>query len=51
MQFGSSKKIFNKLFREAVTTAKDIKTTTKISQQPLSISYIGVKLLKKKIGS
>ena len=50
MQLGSSKKVFNKLFREAVTTAKEIKTTTKISEQPLSISYIGVKLLKEKIG-
>lgn len=51
MQLGSSKKIFNKLFREAVTTAKEIKSTTKISEQPLSISYIGVKLLKEKLGS
>lgn len=51
MQLGASKKIFNKLFREAITTAKDIKHTTKISQQPLSISYIGVKFLKEKIGS
>ena len=50
MQLGSSKKVFNKLFREAITTAKEIKTTTKISEQPLSISYIGVKLLKEKIG-
>ena len=30
MQLGSSKKIFNKLFREAVNIAKDIKNTTKI---------------------
>ena len=51
MQLGASKKIFNKLFREAVTTAKEIKHTTKISQQPLSISYIGVKFLKDRIGS
>lgn len=51
MQLGASKKIFNKLFREAVTTAKEIKHTTKISQQPLSISYIGVKFLKERIGS
>lgn len=50
MQLGSSKKIFNKLFREAVNVAKDIKNTTKISHQPLSISYIGVKFLKDKIG-
>ena len=51
MKLGSSKKVFNKLFREAVTTSKEFKNTTKISQQPLSISYIGVKLLKEKLGS
>lgn len=51
MQLGASKKVFNKLFREAITTSKEIKHTTKISQQPLSISYIGVKFLKAKIGS
>lgn len=51
MQIGSSKKIFNKLFREAVTVSKEIKNTTKISQQPLSISYIGTKFLKEKMGT
>ncbi|MEG1311120.1 MAG: glutamyl-tRNA reductase [Romboutsia sp.] len=51
MQLGASKKIFNKLFREAITTAKDIKNTTKISEQPLSISYIGIRFLEEKIGS
>ncbi|MGM9535271.1 MAG: glutamyl-tRNA reductase [Intestinibacter sp.] len=51
MKLGATKKVFNKLFRDAVTTSKEIKTITKISQQPLSISYIGVKLLKEKIGS
>lgn len=51
MQLGASKKKFNKLFREAITTAKEIKSTTKISQQPLSISYIGVKFLEEKLGS
>ena len=49
MQLGSSKKIFNKLFREAINVAKDIKNTTKISHQPLSISYIGVKFIQSKI--
>lgn len=48
-QLGASKKVFNKLFREAITSSKDIKTTTKISQQPLSISYIGIKCLKEKM--
>ena len=51
MKLGASKKLFNKLFREAITTSKNIKSTTKISQQPLSISYIGVKFLEEKIGS
>ena len=48
MQLGASKKYFNKLFREAIMTAKEIKNTTKISEQPLSISYIAIKLLKEK---
>ena len=51
MQLGSSKKIFNKLFREAVNIAKDIKNTTEISHQPLSISYIGIKFLQNKVGN
>lgn len=50
-QLGASKKIFNKLFREAITASKDIKTTTKISHQPISISYIGIKCLKDRLGS
>lgn len=50
-QIGSSKKVFNKLFREAITSSKDIKTKTKISHQPLSISYIAIKCLKEKIGT
>lgn len=51
MQLGSSKKIFNKLFREAINLAKEVKNKTKISQKPLSISYIGVKFIKSKIGT
>lgn len=51
MKLGATKKFLNKLFREAITTAKEVKTITKISEQPLSISYIGIKLLKEKIGS
>ncbi|CEJ75362.1 glutamyl-tRNA reductase [[Clostridium] sordellii] len=50
-QLGASKKVFNKLFREAITVSKDIKTTTKISHQPISISYIGIKCLKDRLGS
>lgn len=51
MEFGASKKVLNKLFREAVTTSKEIKQTTKISETPLSVSYIGVKYLKQEMGS
>lgn len=51
MEFGASKKLFNKLFREAVTTAKEIKQSTRISEIPLSISYIGVKYLKQQMGT
>lgn len=51
MQLGASKKKFNKLFREAITVSKDMKTKTKISQQPLSISYIGVRFLEEKLGN
>lgn len=50
-QLGASKKVFNKLFREAITASKNIKTTTKISHQPISISYIGIKCLKDRLGS
>lgn len=51
MELESSKKVMNKLFREAITTSKNIKSTYKISENPLSISYIGVKYLKENIGS
>lgn len=50
MEVGASKKILNKLFREAVTAAKDIKSRLKISEIPLSTSYIGIKLLRNNIG-
>ncbi len=51
MEVGGSKKILNKLFRESITTTKKIKNTLKISEHPLSVSYIGVKYLKEKLGS
>ncbi|SHK31758.1 glutamyl-tRNA reductase [Tepidibacter formicigenes] len=51
MELGLSGKILNKLFREAITTAKNIKNKTKISENPLSISYIGIKFLKEKLCS
>ena len=51
MELGFSAKILNKLFREAITTAKNIKSNTRISEHPLSISYIAIKFLKEKLGS
>jgi len=45
MELGASKKIMNQLFRDAITTSKKIKTELKISEHPMSISYIGVKFL------
>lgn len=51
MELGSSRKLLNKLFREAVTLAKRLKTEFSISQRPLSLSYIGVEFIEKKIGS
>lgn len=51
LKIGSSKKVLNKFFREAVYTAKKIKTELKISEQPLSISSIAVKFIKEKLGS
>lgn len=51
MSIGSSKKFLNKIFREAVATAKKIKAALKISENSLSISYISVKFLKEKLGN
>ena len=50
IELKSSGKILNKLFRETITVSKKIKTETKLSENPLSISYIGVKKLKEIIG-
>lgn len=46
---GASKKVLNRLFQQSVATAKEIKTKTKISHNPLSMSYIAVKFLKDKV--
>lgn len=45
-----SGKILNKLFREAITTAKKIKATLKISENPISLVYIAIKYLKNQLG-
>lgn len=51
IEVGSSKKILNKLFREAITSSKEIKSKFRISEIPLSTSYIGIKFLKEKLGT
>lgn len=51
MDLGSSKKVLNRLFRDAVTGSKRIKTELKMSEHPMSISYIGVKFLLEKLGT
>ena len=47
---GGAGKVLNKIFREAVTLAKEVKTQLGISQIPLSVSYIGIKLLARTAG-
>lgn len=51
MTVGTTGKILNKCFREAITTAKRIKSETRISEYPLSISSIGIKFMKEKMGT
>lgn len=51
LDLGASKKVLNRLFRDAVTASKRIKTELKISEHPMSISYIGVKFLLQKLGT
>lgn len=51
MEIGASGKVLNKLFREAVTCGKLIRSQLKISEYPLSISYIGIKFLKEQVGT
>jgi len=44
-KMGFAKKEMNKIFRDAITCAKKIKTEFKISEHPLSVVYIGLKKL------
>lgn len=46
-QQGTSGKCLNRIFREAITFSKRVKTELKISQVPLSLSYIAIKKAKK----
>lgn len=47
---GYSGKELNRIVRDAVTCAKKVKTEYKISEKPLSISYIGIQKLEKAFG-
>lgn len=50
VNFGYCQKKLIKIFRESITTAKKNKNKYKISEIPLSTSYIGIKLLIEKLG-
>ncbi|MEG0216424.1 MAG: glutamyl-tRNA reductase, partial [Hungatella sp.] len=43
---GCSKKIMNHIFRDAITSAKKAKTKLRISEHPLSLSYIGIQQIE-----
>lgn len=51
MDLGFSKKVLNRLFMDAICEGKKIRSNLKISEIPLSTSYIGINILKKEIGS
>lgn len=46
MKLGASHKVLNKLFLHLIYATKKIKTKTKLSENPLSVSYIAVKKSK-----
>ena len=46
MDLDSSQKVLNKIFREAITFAKYVKTKSHVSDHPVSIAYIGVKKME-----
>ena len=47
---GSTGKELNRLVQDAVTCAKKIKTTLRISERPLSVSYVGIRQLQETFG-
>lgn len=47
---GFSKKELNKVVRDAITCAKKVKTTFKMSEKPVSVGYIGILELEKICG-
>lgn len=48
---GCTGRILNVIFRDAIAAAKRIKTALKISEIPLSLSYVGVKTMAEVMGS
>lgn len=51
MDLGFSKKVLNRLFMDAIAEGKKIRSQLKMSEIPLSTSYIGISLLKEKMRS
>ncbi len=51
MELNFSKKVLNKLFQDALNEGKKIRNEIKISEVPLSTSYIGINLVKEELGS
>ena len=49
-RFHNTDKVFNRLFQEAIKCAKEIKSSLKISEIPLSPGYIGLKYLEECCG-
>lgn len=47
---GCTGKELNKIVRDAVTCAKKIKTELRISEKPLSVSYVGIQKLREDFG-
>lgn len=47
---GYDGKELNKIVRDAITCAKKIKTQFKISERPLSVSYIGIRMVEEHTG-
>ncbi len=51
MELNFSKKVLNRLFQNAICEGKKIRSEIKISEVPLSTSYIGINLIKETLGS
>lgn len=49
LSIGSSRKVLNRLFQQSIVTSKTVKTKTKISHHPISMSYIAIQFLKEKL--